>query len=321
MKRILITGASGFVGANLLRRLLQQGHETHVILRRQHQPWRLAGLFDSFQKHELDVGDYDAMAALVHAIKPEWVFHLAAYGAYPSQLGFRRMLETNVMGAAALLDASSKAGVEVYIQTGSSSEYGYKAQATEETERLDPNSHYAITKAAATHYCQFTAKTLNLNAITLRLYSIYGPYEHPNRLVPSLILHGLRQTFPPLVSPRTARDFLYIDDAVDAILCVANSNSMQRGAVYNVCSGIQTSLGEIVDVAARVLQIPGRPAWSTMEARSWDSDKWVGSPERIKKDLDWTACVDLETGLRRTIKWFRDYPELNELYTLRLFKN
>ena len=100
-----------------------------------------------------------------------------------------------------LLDACAEAGVEAFVYTGSSSEYGYKDHPPREDEMLEPNSHYAITKAAATHYCQFVAVQHDINAIAVRLYSIYGPFEDPSRLMPTLIDHGLRGTLPPLVSP------------------------------------------------------------------------------------------------------------------------
>src|SRR5262249_5612399 len=142
-----------------------------------------------------------------------------------TQTGIDRMMATNFMGCVNLLDACAEIGVESFVQTGSSSEYGYKDHPPAEDEALEPNSHYAVTKAAATHYCQFTARQHNLHAVTTRLYSIYGPWEEPTRLIPTLIIRGLKGNLPPLVSPRTARDFVYVDDAVEALLQVASQTS------------------------------------------------------------------------------------------------
>lgn len=319
MKRVVVTGASGFVGSNLIRRLIQDGHEAHVFLRREYQSWRLEEVADAVRIHEVDLEDCKTVGSCIAAVKPHWVFHFAAYGAYPNQVGIQRMAATNLLGSAALLDASAKAGVEAFIQAGSSSEYGYKDHPAAEEEILEPNSHYAITKAAATHYCQFTARTLDFNAVAVRLYSIYGPYEDPTRLIPTLILHGLRGLVPPLVSPRTARDFVYVDDAVEAMLQIAAKPSIPRGAVYNICSGVQSTLGDVVEVATRLMHIPVKPAWSTMSARSWDTDRWVGSPARTEREIGWCAKVGLETGMLRTINWFETHPDLRNFYCARVF--
>ena len=200
MNRCLITGASGFVGANLTRRLLHDGHEVHALLRPEHQPWRLADV-TSLHRHSVDLTNPGEVQQAVRRIHPDWVFHLAAYGAYSSQTGFARMLDINLTGTAALLDACAEAGVEAFVYTGSSSEYGYKDHPPREDELLEPNSHYAITKAAATHYCQFVARKHDVNAIAVRLYSIYGPYEDPSRLLPTLIDHSLRGPCRPWSRP------------------------------------------------------------------------------------------------------------------------
>jgi len=317
----MITGASGFVGANLTRRLLQEGCETHLVVRPSYQPWRIQEIANSVQIHQVDLEDQPRVHRILAAVRPNWVFHLAAFGAYSSQTGMQRMVSTNLMGCVALLDACAKVGVEAFVQTGSSSEYGYKDHAATEEDLLEPNSHYAITKAAATHYCQFAARKLDVNAVTLRFYSIYGPYEEPTRFIPTLIVHGLRATLPRLVSPQIARDFVYVDDAVDALLQVAGTTSIPRGAVYNICSGAQASLADVVAVARKLMSISEEPAWSTMPERSWDTDRWVGSPARIESEIGWQAKIAFETGLKRTIEWFKEHPEWLHFYAVRIFPN
>ena len=313
MPRCLITGASGFVGANLARRLLREGHETHVFLRPEHQSWRLEEIASQLHVHPVDLTARDEVQRAVRRIRPEWVFHLAAYGAYSTQTGLSRMVDTNLMGCVSLLDACVETGPEAFVYTGSSSEYGYKDHAPREDEVLEPNSHYAITKAAATHYCQLVARRTGVNVVTVRLYSIYGPYEDPTRLIPTLILHGLRGTLPPLVSPATARDFVYVDDAVDALVSLAQK-SKRPGAVYNLCTGTQTTLASVVETARKLLGLAVEPVWSSMARRSWDTDVWVGSPEALEKDIGWRSQTDFATGLRLTLEWF---PEWVDFYRRR----
>jgi UDP-glucose 4-epimerase len=314
MKRALVTGASGFVGANLARRLLHDGHGVHLFLRDAHQGWRLEEISADCGITLGDVTDREAVRRSLAAAKPDWVFHLSAYGAYSSQTGFEQMLATNVTGCANLLDSCIEAGVEAFVQTGSSSEYGYKASASREDDRLEPNSHYAITKAAATQYCQFTGRKLDFHAVTARLYSIYGPYEEPTRLIPTLLVYCLRGELPPLVSPDTARDFVYVDDAVEALIRLAREKGVPSGAVYNVSSGIQTTLADIVAKARELLKVAAEPTWGGMPQRTWDTNVWVGDAAAIRRDADWAAKTNLHEGLCRLIRWLRENPGWLKFY-------
>jgi nucleoside-diphosphate-sugar epimerase len=301
------------VGANLVRRLLREGSEVHLMSRKGNSDWRIHEITDQVRWHEVSVEDRDGVRSAARNVRPDWVFHLAAYGAYPHQSDVDRMVSTNVTGSMALLDACAESGVEAFIQTGSSSEYGFKNHPAREDELLEPNSAYAVSKAAATHYCQFVARRWKLNAIVLRLYSIYGPYEEPTRLVPTLIAQGVNGCLPPLANPRTARDFVYVDDAIEAMLRVAAAAGLTPGSIYNVCSGMQTDLAAIVAEVRAILDIQAEPAWETMPARAWDTNAWVGDPAAILRDTGWRAETSLSDGLRKTVRWFRELSDQSKL--------
>jgi UDP-glucose 4-epimerase len=303
-KRVLVTGGSGFVGANLARRLLAEGHEVNLLLRPQRKLWRLEGVLEDLRIREADLRDADSVGRLLKTTRPEWIFHLAANGAYPNQTETDSILQTNLVGTANLLDAAAADGFEAFVNSGSSSEYGYKDHAPVEDEWLEPNSTYAVAKAAATLYCRQRARRDGLPVTTLRLYSVYGPFEEPSRLVPRLIAEGLLGRLPPLVNPTVARDYLHVEDVCEAYLAAAIS-ATEPGAVYNVGTGVQTTLAEIVDLARRLLPIGLEPAWGTMPDRSWDTDVWVANPARISAELGWSAKLDLEQGLAKTIAWYR----------------
>src|SRR5204863_142015 len=155
-------------------------------------------------------------------IQPEWVFHLAAHGAYSWQTDVQQMVKTNLLGTINLVQACLNTGFDSFVNAGSSSEYGYKNHPPSEQELPEPNSHYAVSKVAATLFCQHTSRREGVRIRTLRLYSAFGAYEDPNRLMPTLIGRCLKGEFPPLVRPETARDYVYIDDVVDAFLLAAS---------------------------------------------------------------------------------------------------
>ncbi len=172
-RRTLVTGASGFVGANLARRLLAEGDDVHLMLRPSHNPWRVQEIRDHVTVHDVDLNDKEGLERAMKAAKPQWVFHLAAHGAYPQQRDFERMIVTNLHGTGHLLAAAEKVGFEAFVNAGTSSEYGYKDHAPAEVEVVEPNSPYAVSKAAATHLCRMAAQRTGLSIITLRIYSAY----------------------------------------------------------------------------------------------------------------------------------------------------
>lgn len=308
MKRALVTGASGFVGAKLVRRLLADGHEVHLLLRPGYQPWRIAGIRSQVVVHAVDLLDSTALERAVATVRPEWVFHLAAHGAYSWQDDFPRILATNLTATIRLLDACLVTGFEAFVHAGSSSEYGLKDHAPAESEAVMPNSHYAVAKAAATLYCQFVARRDRMPVTTLRLYSAYGPFEEPRRLMPMLVLRGLGGGFPPLVAPDTARDYVYVDDVVEAFLLAAENAGRHPGEIYNIGSGTQTSLRELAATAREVMTIPAAPIWGSMPARQWDTSVWVADPRLAAEHLGWQSRTPLEAGLRNFVAWFGSEP-------------
>ena len=209
-----------------------------------------------------------------------------------------------------LVEACAKVGFECFVNTGSSSEYGFYDHAPKEEEPVEPNSYYAITKAAATMTCRFVAARDKLRIPTLRLYSVFGPYEDPRRLMPTLINRGRQGELPPLVDPSIARDYIYVDDVVEAFLKAVQAKDQEPGAVYNVGTGIQTSMKEIVEIAREVLTIEAEPSWGSMENRVWDSSVWVADNEKIRKELSWEPEYSLKEGFRSFSNWMDNLDAL-----------
>lgn len=299
-----MTGAGGFVGANLVRRLRSEGAEVHAAVRPGASPWRLAGLERDVTVHPVDLVDADASGCLVEDVRPHLLFHLAAHGAYSWQRDLSAMVQMNVLATEGLLDACREVEVERVVHAGSSSEYGDKDSAPPEEEVLEPNSHYAVTKAAATHVCALAAQT-GPPVATLRLYSVYGPWEDPARLVPTLLRLGLRGELPPLVDPSTPRDFVYVDDVTDAFVRAATAPLLTPHRIYNIGSGTQSTVGDLVALVRSRLGIVTEPRWGAHAPRTWDLRTWVADPGRAREELGWEAVTGLDRGLESTIRWAR----------------
>jgi dolichol-phosphate mannosyltransferase len=310
--RCLITGATGFVGANLVHRLVSDGHDCHLILRPEHNDWRLKPIQKQVSYHILDMRDKVALKECLASARPEWIFHLAANGAYSWQNNPDEIFSTNLLLLNNLLEVGAETGFRAFVNAGSSSEYGFKNHPPSEDDAAEPNSYYAIAKVAATHLCKYLAKSKSLPIVTLRLYSVYGPYEDAGRLIPTIVREGLQGRLPVLVSPEVARDYVYVDDVCQAFLNAATKlstsqgNNGEPGAIFNIGSGKQTSVREVVEIAKNLMKIQAEPQWGTMENRQWDTSTWVGNVGKAKAQLGWQAQMTFVEGLEKTIAWTRE---------------
>jgi dolichol-phosphate mannosyltransferase len=309
-----VTGAGGFIGATLVRDLLVGGHDVVAIERPGGSTWRLAEIADDAEVLAVDVLDGPAIKATVGARRPEWIFHLAAHGAYSWQRDSERIMQTNLVSTVRLLAACQAEGFAAFVHAGSSSEYGFKDHAPSETERVDPNSDYAVMKAAATTHCRFVAQRDDLHVVTLRLYSVFGPWEEPGRLMPTLVARGLEGRLPPLVSPETPRDFVSVRDANAAFLRAAERVDVPRGAIYNIGSGRQTTLREVVEIARAEMSLDVEPSWGTERQRDWDAKVWVADPSLAAAELGWVAHDDVATGFEALATWLRERRDLWERF-------
>lgn len=302
---IVVLGAGGFVGANLFRRLLAERSDVFAVVRSR----PAARLEDIDQAHllEVDLTDLAAARNFVEAIGPATVFDCVAYGAYAFETDHDLIYRTNFTAFVNLIELLAAGGkLGAYVHAGSSSEYGTNSASPDEAASLKPNSHYAVSKAAAGHYVTFAGETRGLPVVNLRLYSVYGPYEDASRLIPALVAHGLAGRYPDFVDPDTARDFVFIDDVCDAfILAAARMSPDLHGQSLNIGSGFQTTIRELAGIARDVFAIPSEPVFGEMTGRHWDLTTWRSDPRKAERLLGWRAGTSLRDGLARTAEWTR----------------
>jgi len=300
---ILVLGASGFIGANLLRLLLR--HRADVFgTSSQPSAWRLEGLPAS----QIVSGDLlieQNVTKLLDTVRPRTVFNCIAHGAYSFETNVGLIYRTNVDLTARLVEELGKRGVHRYVHAGSSSEYGDNASGPSEETILHPNSHYSVSKGAAAGLLHYAGRKLGFPGVNLRLYAVYGPYEDSSRLVPVAVLKALRGEHTSYVDPQISRDFVYVDDACEAFVDAAlNLSEEHYGDSYNIGSGTKTTIGEFAHLCGELFGLQGEPPF-TMPNRKWDVAGWFADPAKAKAELGWEAHTPLRDGLRAMADWCR----------------
>ncbi len=304
-KVYLITGTTGFIGSCLLRKLISTGSTTHILLRKEADLWRIKDIIHKTNVHFDDLSNLDKLSKLVSKIKPDIIYHLATYGAYSSQDNADLCIKTNINGTWNLLNATANIDYELFVNTGSSSEYGFKKSPMQENDFLEPASYYAVTKSSQTLLCSYFAKKNKKPIVTFRLFSVYGQYEDGGRFVPTLLKSLYFHKKMNLVSPYIARDLIYVDDVVNAYLLV-NKLSKYGGEVFNIGTGIQKTIKEVVESAVEATGEKTIFKWKGMKHRIWDTDYWVADTSKTTKLLKWSPKVGLSEGLLLTWKWFKN---------------
>ena len=305
---IVVTGASGFVGANLFRKLKALRSDVYACVRKD-KGWRLADVADEFIV-AVDLNDAAATHNFVQTIKPQTVFDCVAYGAYSFEQDARLIYQTNFQAIVNLISELQGKPFSAFIHAGSSSEYGTNSAGPQESSECVPNSHYSVSKVSVANYLRFVGKTASFPSANLRLYSVYGPLEDVSRLVPKLVHEALAGKFPPLVAPETSRDFVYVDDVCNAfILAAAKMNPAIYGEDFNIGSGTKSTIRDLALVAKSVFNIADEPVFDSMKGRSWDLSDWFSNPSKAHDLLGWAATTSLESGLKKTAGWVQTLSE------------
>ncbi|MHB8285413.1 MAG: NAD-dependent epimerase/dehydratase family protein [Caulobacteraceae bacterium] len=305
---ILVLGASGFVGANLLKHILTCRSDVYGSAS-QVGPWRLEGV----PAENVIAGDLlveDNLTRLLDTARPRTVFNCIAHGAYAFETDVDLIYRTNVSLTARLVEALRQRGVHRYIHAGSSSEYGDDVGGAKEDSALHPNSHYSVSKGAAAGLVHYAGKKLGFPGVNLRLYSVYGPDEDSSRLVPTAILAGIEGAHAVYVDPLISRDFVYVDDACEAFVDAAlNLDPADYGEAFNIGSGVKTTIGAFASTCKALFDLPGEPAF-TMTSRNWDVKDWYADATRAAERLKWRARTPLIQGLGLMAEWCRGLEDL-----------
>lgn len=302
---ILILGAGGFIGINLLQKILSERDDVFGVTHNKKTNWRFQyAKIPQKSLIQCNLTHKKQIEKLLKTISPKTIFNLSAYGAYAKQTDVEQIYTTNVVSTAILLELLRDSNFSAYIHAGSQSEYGLNAAGPKENGELIPNSHYAVSKVADSYLLKYYGKVLHLPVIHLRLYSAFGPWEEPDRLIPVLLAKARKKNLPPFVNPSISRDFIYVDDVISALIVSAlNIKKSLYGEVFNVASGKKTTIKKLANLTKKQFDIKKKSQFGIMTKRKWDIINWYGNNSKLTKVFKWRPQHSLTEGLQLTVAW------------------
>ena len=318
-KRVLVTGAGGFIGSQLVERLLAEGARVRAFVRYTSRadtgylrfaPPELSGAL------EIASGDLREWHTMRQAVQGcAIVFHLGALISIPySYQHPYEVAEVNFMGTLNILMACRELGVRRLVHTSTSEVYGTARRVPiDESHPLQGQSPYSASKIGADKLAESFFCSYDLPVVTVRPFNTFGPRQTARAVIPAIISQALTKDTIQLGNLSTKRDFTYVSDTVQGFLCAAEAPSVE-GQVFNLGTGQEIAIGEI---AQKIIRMVGKPAPPAIEV---DPERLRPEPSEVmrllsdhslaRERLGWKPEFSLDEGLEQTIAWVREHPEL-----------
>lgn len=303
---VLVTGGAGFIGSRIAQTLLERGDNVRVLDNfSTGKRGNLSGL--DVEIIEADLRDASSLTQACRAV--DTIFHEAAFVSVPQSMQEPKdCFDVNVTGTASLFDAARKAGVRRVVFATSAAVYGdVEDYPLTEESPLRPLSPYAASKRVDEIYGQLYTASFGLEVVALRYFNVYGPRQRPDSQYAAAVPIFIRQMLDS--KPITifgdggqTRDLIYVGDVVRANL-IAAEHSAAPGQIFNICTGVETRLLDLVDHLQTLF--PSAPEPQFAEPRAGDIYRSIGSPQRARDILNFHADTSLADGLSQTVEWMK----------------
>lgn len=300
MEKYLIIGGAGFIGSHLSRALLKSGHEVIII-----DNFSASSSNKSqIKTYNADIDNLALVAEIFKKEKPDAVIHLA--GAINLRRNVADVLFKNDLDILRrtenILDACKKTKVKrfVFVSSGGAIYENAGIIPTSENYRPNPSSLYGLANLIIEKYIEIYCRNCNLDYTIARLSNVYGPGQWETGIIPSVIIKILKNESPVIYGKGSqTRDFIYIDDAVEALIMLAEKN---KNGIYNVGTGKEISLNEVFKLAKDIIGINVSPIYK--DSRVSETARSALNVKKIKKEFGWHSKTNIEKGLAKTIEWY-----------------
>jgi nucleoside-diphosphate-sugar epimerase len=306
--RILVTGATGFVGSRLLERLAEIGGHDLYSLQRYVTGRYVLGADLGVKVVFCDLRDQFAVRCAVREVQPEVVFHLASIS--PVSYSYdhpNEVIDANLSGTINLAESCLREvpHFKHFLFASTSETFGNGPLPKREDTPQAPNSPYSVSKHAAEKYVLYMWEAYKFPVTVLRPFNTYGRRDNTHFLVERMLVQMLRGDVVKLGDPTPERDLLYIDDHVDAYLACFGKPEASIGQVFNFCSGEKMTVLSLAEKLRHVTGFRGQIIWNTIPRRPLDIQVLYGDSAKAKSVLRWEPKVSLDEGLRRTADFWR----------------
>jgi nucleoside-diphosphate-sugar epimerase len=299
--KVLLTGATGFIGSHVARLLVSSGEQVTALIKPSTERWRIAALVDAINIIECDVGDRAFLEPRLRHDPPDVCVHLAWHGWSGPSLTAEENL-SSLAASLELLRTLTRVGCRRFVGVGTCFEYEPVSAPMSETSPVKPNDLYGVCKDSLSVVAQALAPIARMDVAWVRVFLVYGPFDDQRRLVPSLALSLIRNQPAKMTLGEQVRDVIHVEDAASAIWAIARST--HTGPV-NVASGVGV---RVVDIAREIAGIVGRPELLQVGAlpyRASEPPVLVADTTLLRNAIGWSPRYDLKTGLTQTVAWWR----------------
>lgn len=300
--KVLILGGSGFIGSNLTDAFLKFNSMLTVVSAEASQ---IANTNQNLTqiKHNFENGPCDEIKENNY----DFVINCTGYIDHSDYfVNGPSIIQNQLFTLFNIIDSLQNKKFKKFIQIGSSDEYGNNTAPQIEDQRELPSTPYGFAKTASTHFIQMLARNIDFPGIVLRPFLVYGPGQKMNRFIPYAIDSCLKKNNFHITDGKQIKDFLYIDDFIEAVFCSIFSSNAINGRIFNVASGNPVSIREVVDIIQRICN-GGNPIFGSKPIPKKENQNLYAELNYVKSSLNWEPKIRIEEGLLRVVNYIKKY--------------